>query len=306
MQIGGDNKELLEKVSLKEHFDYHIDDNDDSKSYVIFDIYIDKSSKYGKYDWNAQVVDASFYDHGDIHTSECFLVCDIPFKMTFRKSTDDPNKPHQSHTRDAWISIRGNDNAADGRFFESKEDAVMAYIPPIMICWGCYATDTLIQTVDGLKKACDIKEGDKLPVYGDKILTISDVYVGEDKWICHIKTTDQKSIRVSADHAMKLYCENKSNGKKIPAGRIKKGDILMVPEGTVEVESVDIEAYNDKVYNFQFKEEKTPNYINANGFWSGDINAQNESEPIELSAKAKAICEELKLLEAELSKKDQQ
>ena len=116
----------------------------------------------------------------------------------------------------------------------------------------------------------------------------------------------KKSIKVSSGHAMKLYCENRPNGKKIPVGKNKKGDILMTPNGNVEVESVDEETYNDKVYNFEFEEEKTPNYVEANGFWSGDFNAQNETEKIELSPDDQAIYEEMKQLAAELSQKAQQ
>ncbi|MBR6123944.1 hypothetical protein IKQ19_10200 [Candidatus Saccharibacteria bacterium] len=304
VNIGGDDENLLKAVTKKDHFEYHIDKSDDSNSYVIFDLYIEKSSNYGKYDWNAVVTDASFYGSG-FHTNECYLVCDIPFRMKYHRH-DDKSIPPKQFKKEIYISIRGNDNPGQGIFFESKEDARNAYIPKIMICWGCYAADTLITTTEGTKKASEIKRGDKLPTYSGKILTVSQIYVGEDKWICKIKTIDNKSIRVSGSHAMKLYSENKPDGKKISAGRIKKGDFLMTPNGKVEVTSAEIEAYNDKVYNFEFAEEKVPNYIEANGFWSGDFNAQNEPEKRELTQEQKAICAEIKQLAAELSQKTQQ
>ena len=79
--------------------------------------------------------------------------------------------------------------------------------------------------------------------------------------------------------------------------------MLMAPGGILKIESVKTEAYNDKVYNFEFEEEKISNYIMANGFWSGDIAAQNEPDFREIPAESKALHNEIKALVAEINQK---
>lgn len=291
---------------------------DDIKDLKInFDFFLEEDLKecndqVKKYDWQCQITDATFLDEKFVYNT-CKLNACIVFRIYYNRLDvngniicDKDNQPILFKF-DQQISITSKEKLTDDyKYFESKTHHPVVYIPALTICWGCYATDTLIKTINGVKKACEIQIGDKLPTYSGKILTVSQIYVGEDKQICKIKTIDNKSIRVSGSHAMKLYSENKPDGKKISAGRIKKGDILMTPNGNVEVTSAEIEAYNDKVYNFEFAEEKVPNYIEANGFWSGDFKAQNEPEQRELTPEQKEIRAEMKQLAAELSQKAQQ
>jgi intein/homing endonuclease len=198
---------------------------------------------------------------------------------------------------DLQISILGNSGPLpddNPNYFVSSHNKATVYIPRFVIAWGCYAADTLINTVDGTKQACEIRKGDKLPVYGGKVLTISSVITGNDRAIFRITTTDGRSIRVSGGHAMKMYSESRPDGKKIAAARLKKGDRLMTPDNVVEISSVEIEEYNDKVYNFTFEEDHSANYIMANGFWSGDFHAQNEPEFCEIPEKTMAIINDMK------------
>lgn len=303
-------KELLDGIIT--HFKVNFN-GDENAATMEFDVYLrengytpPQNQKYfGKYDWESSITDAKFINENYVY-NYCYLKANIPIRLYYKLKNIETNEPATDYI-DYVIQIRSDEKLMDSeKYFESTLYGDYVKIPRIMIAWGCFAADTMIKTIDCTKKVCEIKMGDKLPVYGGKILTVSSIYVGEDKWIYNIKTTDEKSIKVSGGHAMKLYCEDKPNGKKIPAGKIKKGDILMTPNGNVEVESVDEETYNDKVYNFEFEEEKTPNYVEANGFWSGDFNAQNETEKIELSPDDQAIYEEMKQLAAELSKKAQQ
>ena len=102
---------------------------------------------------------------------------------------------------------------------------------------------------------------------------------------------------------MKVYDEKNPHGRRAAARRLNKGDKLMTPYGTCDVSNVTIEAYNDFVYNFIFAEETVPNYIEANGYWSGDFYAQNEKEKnssVQLSEESQALMAEFKELEKQL------
>ncbi len=290
--------------TLANQFDIQTSMNDpsnDNQPSITFDLTIDKSSEYGPYDWHSQIKDASF--HKDNYACNN---CELTGRIYFQITCTEIDNPMNTLTYKIPVVIQGRPNnyyRNDNGNFQGESQSTTVYIPRLQIWWGCYAADTLITTTKGRKKACEIIRGDKLPTYSGKILTVSEVIIGDEKWICNIKTTDNKSIRVSSGHAMKLYCENKPDGRKISAVNIKKGDILMTPEGNVEVASVEKEAYNDKVYNFEFMENAVPNYIVANGFWSGDFVAQNEPEKRELTPEQKSICAEWKQLAAELIQK---
>ena len=298
-----DSKDDLAKHLISAgSFTPHIDPENDYKTTLDFDLHLRKEgnyTNYGKCDWISKI-ESAFYSNESIHANTCFLIGSLRVKVDYHNGND--KKSTEIDINFQSIS-ENNIKKSNHKYFETEDYYSTVYLPILIICWGCYAADTLITTTEGRKKANEIKRGDKLPTYSGKILTVSQVYVGEDKYICNIKTIDNKSIRVSCDHAMKLYCENKPDGRKISARNIKKGDILMTANGNVEVASAEIEAYNDKVYNFVFEEEVTPNYIEANGFWSGDFNAQNEPEKRELTPEQKAICAEWKQLAAELIQK---
>lgn len=305
--------EMLEGVvdlaSLHERFeksdDLHINKNDEGEiTSVDFNLVLHKNpttDEKGPYDWKQPISKEEFVKNCTMNF--CFLHGCIPIEYVVTNK-----KSNSSKTYTFYPSICGTQDLKhtfQKEYFIGKKGNKCVYIPRMVFIWGCFAADTIIKTTNGEKKASEIKRGDKLPVYGGKILTISAVYVGEEKSIYNIKTTDKKSIKVSGGHAMKLYCKDCPDGKRVSAVSLKKGDLLMTPEKVVEVESVDVEAYNDKVYNFEFEEEKSPNYIKANGFWSGDLNAQNKPEKRELSPEAKELAEEMKKLVAELAKNTQ-
>lgn len=309
-EINPDNPsdDLAKHLYNADSFKLNVNPENDNFTTLDFDLHLRKDvdyTQYGKCDWISKI-NSSFYDDDNIHANTCNLLGSLRINVLYYKDgiADDDHKG--SEEIDVSFQSISEDKLSNHQYYETEDFYPTVYLPILIICWGCYAADTLIKTTKGCKKACEIKRGDKIPVYSGKILTVSQIYIGDDKWICNIKTIDNKSIRVSGSHAMKLYCESNPDGKKISAGRIKKGDILMTPNGNVKVDSVETEAYNDKVYNFEFEEEKTPNYIEANGFWSGDFNAQNEVEKRELTSEQKEILEEMKQLAAELSQKDQQ
>ena len=299
-------------INLIDNHDINITLNDqDNKNQpsITFRLTLPKNPKaekdYGEYDWRSAILNAEFTKKNYIQ-NQCELTGRLHFEVTYKNENHPDEKEHTYYLQPVIQSAYYEEAPVYSEHpapFEGEEGNFTVYIPRIMISWGCYTADTMIKTTEGLKKACEIKKGDKLPAYGEKILTVSAVIIGDEKWICNIKTTDNKSIRVSSGHAMKLYCDNKPNGRRISACNIKKGDILMTPEGNVEVASVEKEAYNDKVYNFEFMENAVPNYIVANGFWSGDFVAQNEPEKRELTPEQKAICAEWKQLAAELIQK---
>ena len=314
LRMGEGNSDLQKdfKKTLTDagSFYIYVDEVNDEMTEIRFNLMLEKEGSwttYGQYDWQAAIKDAEFLnpqtDPGvKPFENICLLRCSLGYTIHYSTDPDDKEGKNEAS---ATFDISSYMDPPPGHEFsrETKEGEKKIFLPPLMICWGCYAADTLIMTADGEKKACDIKKGDKIPVYGGKILTVYEVFTGNDKYICNIRTTDGRSLRVSNSHAMKLYSEKYPNGKKISAARLKKGDLLMATEGVLEVESVKTEEYNDMVYNFEFEEEKNSNYIMANGFWSGDIAAQNEIDFRERSVKNEELHNEIKSLVAELNQK---
>ncbi len=164
-------------------------------------------------------------------------------------------------------------------YYESGDGETDVFIPPIEICWGCFAKDTRIRIADGsIKPADQITVGDQIPAFGGKVLTVAEILTGEDAEIVCIETKDGRRIRVSDGHAMLVSDGEATEGRRMVAGRLQAGDRLMTPDGVVEISKVVTEPYHDMVYNFIFDGEEKPNYIEADGFWSGDTYAQNESK----------------------------
>lgn len=183
-------------------------------------------------------------------------------------------------------------------YYESGDGETDVFIPPIEICWGCFAKDTLIRIADGSRKPADqIVAGDQIPAFGGKILTVAEILSGEDAEIVRIVTKDGRRIRVSDGHAMLASDGEAPEGRRMTAGRLQAGDRLMTPDGVVEISEVVTESYHDMVYNFIFEGEEKPNYIEADGFWSGDSYAQNESKEkkqAQLTEEAIALRNELR------------
>ncbi len=177
------------------------------------------------------------------------------------------------------------------------------YIPPTVMYSRCHAREVQIKMADGfVKRADEIRIGDRLSAFGGKNLTVADVVTGKESEMFKIETADGNSIRVSGGHAMKVYDEKNPHGRKVTARHLSKGDKLMTPYGTCDVSNVTVEPYNDMVYNFTFT-DTAPNYIEANGYWSGDFYAQNEKEKnssVQLSEESQALMAEFKELEKQL------
>lgn len=253
-----------------------------------FDINLSpKTTDKSKYDWEDNIATV-FLDNTE---HRCYLNAPLMISMTYNGTDVAP--PQQICIK----SIAPKKLPADEDYFVSKDNCQTVYIPPITIHWGCFARETLIKTADGMLKRADaIIIGDKIAVFGGGIRTVSNVYTGRDSEIYTIKTVDGGYIRVSGGHAMKAYAEDKPRGVRVSAAKLKTGDKLMTRGGTAEVAGVEIEPYNDMVYNFEFEgefeAETEATYIEANGYWSGGFKAQNEFEAKqapELTEEAKAL-----------------
>lgn len=255
------------------------------------------------YDWNCNVA-AGFLDDS---SHRCML--DGCFVLNV-KYQDRNSKTHEALYD---IHIYSNANPQENvPFYEGENEGQVVIIPPIMIYWGCYAKDTLITIIDETqghateiqRRADEIKIGDKLPAMGEKLLTVEEILTGEDRQIMEIRTSDGRHISVSGGHAMWACTasEKEGCGKRIVARKLKKGDWLLSPDGKAQITEITVVPYQGNVYNFIFKEEKLPNYIKANGFWSGEFYAQNvqeEKKAVQLSEKAKIMMEEMKKFAAD-------
>jgi hypothetical protein len=138
------------------------------------------------------------------------------------------------------------------------------------------SADTKIKTAMDIKRADEIRVGEQIEVYSGEILTVDNIFTGNNEMIFCIVTENDRITKVSGDHAMKLYSSENPDGEKISAKKLNRGDILMTPNGNVTVKHCDEVPYNNTVYNFTFAERETPQYVEADGFWSGDFNAQNK------------------------------
>jgi len=238
-----------------------------------------------EYDWECNILDA-YLNYSD-HTCSlrgCFVI-----------NIENSSKVGPKAIYD--IHISSTEYLPDNhKYYESEVHEQTVYIPKICIYWGCYSKETLIRTSGGeLKRADEIEVKDRLLGFGGKTLTVETVLSGDDNEIYQIKTIDGRQISVSGGHAMLLYDETPI-GRRIPAAKLKKGDKLMTIDGFSEITDINVKAYDGKVYNFIFEGETTPNYLEADGFWSGDFYAQNlgEKKPVNLSEEVKAVIEDMK------------
>lgn len=226
-------------------------------------------SMRGPYDWDYSLKDA--FPDGSSH------VCPMTGCFVLRIE----HEPFMGSTVDQYaiyIYSVPQTPGQDINYYESRKGETSVYIPLIEICWGCFAKDTLIKTADGTKRAEQIKPGDAIPVLGGRTLIVADILTGEDPDIFRITTEEGKSIRVSGGHAMLVSDSTAPEGRRVAAARLQTGDRLMTPDGVSVISEAVIEPYNDMVYNFTFEGEEKPNYIEADGFWSGDFHAQNEKK----------------------------
>lgn len=265
---------------------------DSATNTVTFDLKLPvQGSMLGPYDWNSNI-DGAFLNDSS-HT--CFLNGCFVLRVE--------HEPSMGSTFDRYaifIYSAYSDPHNPLTYYECNNGETTVFIPPIEIYWGCFARETLIRTVDGsTKRADEIMIGDKIPALGDKMLTVADILTGEDAQIVRIVTEDGNKIRVSDGHAMLLHDVSEPAGRRVAAGKIQAGDRLMTPYGVSVVSEVETEPYNDTVYNYIFAEENEPNYIEANGYWSGDFHAQNEKKekkPVEITEEARILMKELREL----------
>ncbi|MDE5716417.1 MAG: hypothetical protein K2I53_02155 [Lachnospiraceae bacterium] len=264
----------------------------DSKSNTAsFDLKLPvKGSMLGPYDWDYSLSNAFLDDSS--HT--CYLTGCFVLRIE--------HEPYMGMTVDQYAIFIYSVPRNPGQkivYYESGEGETNVFIPPIEIYWGCFAKDTQIKTADGSTKRADqIGTGDQIPALGGKTLTVTDILTGEDPEIIRIVTEDGKRIRVSGGHAMLVSDDAAPEGRHMAAARLQAGDRLMTPDGVSVISEVVTEPYNDMVYNFIFEGEEKPNYIEADGFWSGDFYAQNEKK----KKKAAQLTEEAAALRDELRK----
>lgn len=262
---------------------------DSESNKVSFDLQLPvKGSMLGPYDWDYSLSSAFLNDSSHTcYLTGCFVLR-IEHEEFMGTTVDHYGIYIYSRLRNPGESIV---------YYESGKDDTEVYIPPIEIYWGCFARDTLIRTADESKRADQIVIGDQIPALGDKILTVTDILQGKDPEIIYIATKDGKRIRVSGGHAMLVVDEAAPSGRRAAAGQLHVGDKLMTPDGVSVISEVMTVPYNDTVYNFVFKGEENPNYIEADGFWSGDFYAQNtkkEKTPAKLTEEAMALRDEFR------------
>ncbi|MCU6761191.1 Uncharacterised protein [uncultured Roseburia sp.] len=279
---------------LNEQGDIEFDSAANSAS---FDMKYPNDSSISPYDWDCNI-SGGFLDDS---SHKCYLNGGFVLNVE--------HEPRVGRKNDRYyISVISADEVPKGsEYYVSTEGKLNVYIPPIVIYWGCYAKETLIRTGERiLKRADEIRIGDKLWVFGDKNLVVKDVLKGMDPTIFKIITADGNNIRVSGGHAMKVFDGKNWNGERASARTLKPGDILMTPYGTTEITEVHEEPYKDYVYNFIFDDENCAHYLEANGYWSGDFFAQNEVpkvKPDPIREEVNALIEEIKQLTKEQIKK---
>lgn len=263
----------------------------DSKSNTVqFDLKLPvKDHMLGPYDWDHSLSNAFLDDSS--HT--CYLTGCFVLRVE--------HEPYMGMTADQYAIFIYSVPQTSGQkivYYESEEGETNVFIPPIEIYWGCFAKDTQIKTADGSTKRADqIVTGDQIPALGGKTLTVTDILTGKDPEIIRIATEDGKRVRVSGGHAMLVSDGTAPEGTRMAAARLQVGDRLMTPEGISVISEVVTEPYDDMVYNFIFEGEETPNYIEADGFWSGDFYAQNEKKkrkPVQLTEEARLLRDELR------------
>jgi hypothetical protein len=157
---------------------------------------------------------------------------------------------------------------------------------------GCFGKDTQIKLADGSeKKASNIRIGDKLVDYTNRILTVSDIITGKDADIYHIKT-DKGETKVSSGHPLMR------EGEYARACDLKVNDKLNTENGRFAViKNIEVIDYNDTVYNFIFTDVEEGTYLIADGLCSGDLRMQNrgaEKKEDVISGEQEAIMAEMR------------
>ncbi len=201
----------------------------------------------------------------------CYLSGGFEYDIETKRAEDDKvirTKAYQIQC----ISV-DPDQLQGNFYFDYVPGSQLIYIPPIKLWWGCHARDTEITMADGTKQRADrVQIGDRLPVYGDRILTVNNIYTGYEKELFQIQTDAGKTLKISIGHPLL-----REDGTAVPAEEIRTGDVILAEDGRkVSVTRVEKCLYEDEVYNFSFEGEEKENYVVAEGIYSGDLYAQNK------------------------------
>lgn len=156
--------------------------------------------------------------------------------------------------------------------FDEIKECNLIDISPIHICRDCLGKKVRLKTCDGIiKEMQSVNIGDRLLAYGNKVVTVSNIFIGHEETIFRLRC-DGYETYMSGNHPVLS-----ENGKEIAVNKLKAGDKIMTENGrTVKVLSVNTEPYDDIVYNLAFEGENESIYIVADGIYAGDINAQNK------------------------------
>lgn len=156
--------------------------------------------------------------------------------------------------------------------FDKIKKCNLIDISSIHTCRDCFEKSVRLKTCEGImKEVQSVNIGDRLLVYGDKVVTVSNIFTGYNETICRLCCDGFKTC-MSGDHPVLS-----ENGKGIAVNKLKVGDKIMAETGgTVKVLSVEKEPYGDIVYNLAFEGESESVYIVADGIYAGDFSAQKE------------------------------
>lgn len=254
-----------------------------------FDLFNEKDlTGDNHYDWE----DGFEKAHTDNRERTCYLSGGFEYDIETIRASD--NKVIKKKAYQIECKSVDPDQLEGRTYYTYEPGSQVVYIPPLRLWWGCHARDTQITMADGTKKRADeVEIGDRLPVYGDRILTVNNVYTGREEELFHITTDAGSTLKISVGHPLL-----REDGTAVPAEMVQSGDAVLAGDGsTVHVKEVKKERYEDEVYNFSFEGEEGENYVIAEGLYSGDLYAQNKR-----AGKKKQMTEEQKVLFAEMKR----
>lgn len=155
-------------------------------------------------------------------------------------------------------------------YYKYEKGISIIYLPPIYICWGCFGAETMIRTAGGGEKpARSVKAGDRLKCL-DGDAEVTQVVSGREEIIYRL-SCGGRELSLSGSHPVLM-----AEGSVKRASELKAGDMIATEKGSLPLENIRAEKYNDIVYNFLFKDREKPAYILAEGIFAGDMNAQND------------------------------
>jgi hypothetical protein len=154
--------------------------------------------------------------------------------------------------------------------FQSKnppsDDKSIATSKPIMIQWGCVGKDTKITMEDGSAvEISRLKVGDIVQDEAGELLSIVDIYSGNEKLITLLETAGGKKVLLTGGHPVAT-----ARGV-IPASILTAGDMVKTVDGYEAIRDLRILDYNDKAYGLKFAD---PHMIPCNGIILGDVGTQ--------------------------------